>query len=271
MRRRAPESPLRETREWAATMIDKMNPPIVSLILFLATWEAAIRIFSISALILPSPFEVIKMLFIEFGYLLSHTSITLLEAILGLLMGGLVAGFLAILFQFSNLAERTLYPYAIGLKAIPLVALAPLVVVWFGTGMLSKVILAAIISFFPILVNFSHGLRSVDDEALDLMKTLSATPKQTFIKLRIPHSLPDLFSGLKISSTFAVVGAVVAEFVGSQAGIGFVIKSSSYYLETAMMFSAIIMAAVGGIIFYITIEQLEKYVIFWENGCSEHP
>jgi len=245
--------------------------PVVALLMFLTVWEVSVRVLAVSALILPPPSAVIGRLFGEFGYLLKHAGITMLESVLGFLLGGGAACALAILFQFSRTAERAIYPYAIALKAIPLVALAPLVVVWFGTGLASKVVLAAIISFFPILVNFVHGLRSVEQDALDLMSTFSASSWQILTKVRLPNALPDLFAGMKISSSFAVVGAVVAEFVGSQAGIGFVVKSSSYYLDTDIMFAAIVVAALSGLLFFGLIGILERRLVFWRGALETSP
>jgi len=239
--------------------------PCLALIIFLLGWELLIRIFAIPALIFPSPSLVVKALFGQFGYLVSQGSVTLLESVLGFLLGGIAAFILATVFLFSATAEQAIYPYAIALKGIPLVALAPLIVLWFGTGLLSKILLAAIISFFPILVNTVEGLKSVDPEALELMAMFSASPLQVFLKLRFPQALSSLFAGMKVSSTFAVVGAVVAEFVGSQSGIGYVIKSSSYYLDTDLTFAAIIVTAVISLVFFWAIKLLERKVVFWKS------
>jgi NitT/TauT family transport system permease protein len=143
------------------------------------------------------------------------------------------------------------------------VALAPILVVWFDTGLLSKVVMAAIISFFPVLVNTVQGLNSVEPEALDLMTIFAASKWQVLTKLQFPQALPYLFTGLKVSATFAVVGAVVAEFVGSSAGIGYIVKSSSYYLNTELTFAAIVVAAMIGFLFFLMVGLLESMVVFW--------
>ena len=210
------------------------------------------------------------MLIDQFGYLVTHGSITLFESVLGFLLGGFIAISFAFLFQFFPKTKQAIYPYAILIKAIPLVALAPLVVLWFKAGLLSKIILAAIISFFPILVNSVQGLSSVEPEALDLMATFSASKWKVLTKLRIPNALPSLFAGMKISSSFAVVGAVVAEFIGAQRGIGYVIKSSSYYLETDLTFAAIIVAALTGLFFFGTIVLIERKIVFWQPSSESN-
>lgn len=243
--------------------------PFIVLVLVLVLWQLGVYAFSISELIIPPPFAVAKTLLQRIPYLAYHGLITLTEAVLGLLAGGAIAVGLAVLFEFSRTLERAVFPYAIAIKAIPLVALAPIVVLWFGTELTSKIVLAAIISFFPILVNVTQGLRSVDPEALDLFATFSASRKQVLTKLRIPGALPSLFAGMKISSTFAVVGAVVAEFVGAKGGIGYVVKSSSYYTETALTFAAIIVASCCSLALFSSVAILERWVLFWRLDTAD--
>lgn len=242
--------------------------PVLASLGILACWQGGIHLFDMSPLILPSPVKVASALQSHFVQLLGHAGITFLEALSGFLLGGLWAIALAVLFAFSQGMERTLYPYAIGMKAIPLVALAPIVVTWFGGGFTSKVVLAAVISFFPILVNAVDGLKSVEPEALDLMKSFSASRWSIFTKLQWPSALPQIFAGLKVASSFSVVGAVVAEFVNAQAGIGFIIKSSSYYLDTDLTFAAIFVAALMGLAFFGIVVWLQSIFIFWQKSDS---
>jgi len=254
-------------------ILKRIGPPTIALILFVLGWELAVRLLSFSPLILPGPYVVLCVLWGRMGYLVTHAGITLGESVSGFLLGGTVAILLAVIFQFSDRLERALYPYVIAFKAIPLVALAPLVTVWCGTGIFSKVVLASVISFFPVLVNAVVGMQSLAIESLDLMTTWSASQWQVLIKLRIPNALPSIFAGMKISATFAVIGSVVAEFVGSQSGIGYVIKSSSYYLDTDLTFAAIIVSALIGLLFFGAVVLLERMVVFWhpkaQAGTSE--
>ena len=243
--------------------------PVIACIVLLAGWQSITQLFGISPLIFPGPSNVASALISHFGQLLYHAGITLLESVCGFLLGGLIAICLAILFVFSKDTERALYPYAIAMKAIPLVALAPIVVAWFGGGLTSKVILAAVISFFPVLVNAIDGLKNVESEALDLMKSFSASRWCIFTKLQWPGALPQIFAGLKIASSFSVVGAVVAEFVNAQAGIGFVIKSSSYYLDTDLTFAAIFIAALMGLLFFAIVVWLQSFFVFWQKPNRE--
>ena len=247
----------------------RLVTPLIALVVFLSAWEISVRALSVSPLILPPPSAVGSVLTNQFGSLITQAGITLLESVLGFLLGCVAAFALATLFIFSRIAEQALYPYAIALKAIPLVALAPIVVIWFGTGLLSKVFLASVIAFFPILVNTIDGLKAIEPEALELLTMLSASKWQVFTKLRIYTALPSIFAGMKVASSFAVVGAVVAEFIGSDQGIGFVIKSSSYYLNTDLTFAAIIVSALIGLVFFWLISFLETKVIFWRQLESD--
>lgn len=240
--------------------------PLVMLILFVTTWELGVKISSISPLILPSLSSILSKLIEQFAYLITNGAVTLLESLLGFFLGLLLALTLSTIFVFYSVVEQAFYPYLVGLRAIPLVAIAPLIITWLGSGLLSKVLLAAIISFFPILINTIQGMKSLSSEELELMTMLSSSPWQTFIFIRVKATLPYLLSGMKISSTFAVIGAIVAEFTGADQGIGYVIKSSTYYLDTSLTFSAIIIAAFIGIAFFSAISFLEKKVVFWQKS-----
>jgi NitT/TauT family transport system permease protein len=246
--------------------------PGFALVIIIVIWEVSVKVFSIDQMILPRPWQVLVALWQNLPRLAWHGGITLLESVLGFFLGSIAAIILAIIFQYSKTVEKAIYPYAIALKAVPLVALAPLVVVWCGSGLMSKLVLAAIISFFPVLVNTARGLVSVESEALDLMNTLSASKWQILVKVRFPTALPSMFDGMKISSTFAVVGAVVAEFVGSGKGIGYIVKTSSYYLDTDICFAAIIMMGLISLLFFGTVCLIERKVIFWidfETGAKK--
>jgi len=241
-------------------------PPLLAFVIFVSLWEGIIAIFDISPIILPPPTTVASTLLSKFPYLLQHSLITFSEAVLGFLAGSLAAFTLATLFHFSSFLERALYPYAIAFKAIPLVALAPIIVVWCGSGLASKIVLSAIISFFPVLVSTVQGFNSVDEESIDLMKAMSANKRQILIKLRLPHAMPIVFGGLRVSSIFAIIGAVVAEFVGASHGIGYVVKTASYYLDASLMFAGVIFAAIAGLLFFWSIVSIERRLVFWAHG-----
>jgi NitT/TauT family transport system permease protein len=173
---------------------------------------------------------------------------------------------IATLFVRFHTLEAGLFPIAIAIKTTPIVAIAPLLVIWLGTGWWSKIVAAILICFFPVLVNTVKGLKAADLEYRELFDTLGASRAQEFRKLRIPFCLPYLFSALKISSSLAVIGAIVGEFVGATQGLGYLIIISSAHLETATLFSAIIAAAFAGITMFYAISFAERRLIFWSNG-----
>lgn len=238
--------------------------PILFFVGILVVWEILVLLLNVPEYLLPRPTKIISEIITNFGSLLGHTGITMFEAIVGYIIANIIGFIVAVIFVHSKTIEKGFYPYAIALKTTPIIAMAPLLVLWFGTGIASKIVAAAVICFFPILVNTVKGLRSISDDALDLFKSYSASKWQIFTKLRLPNSLPYIFSALKISTGLAVVGAIVGEFVGASKGIGYVILVSSYHLETTRMFAAIIMSALAGILFFGLISILERKYIFWE-------
>ncbi len=239
--------------------------PAATLVLLLVAWEGADRLFDFNAIVLPSPSEIAGAFAEHWGRLFRETGITMLESLLGFLLGSVSAYLLAIAFVHSRLIQEATYPYAVALKSTPLIAIAPLLVLWFGNGMLSKVVMSALVAFFPVLVNAVNGLTAVDREALDLMKSLSASRWQVLMKIRIPNSAGYVFASLKIASSLAVVGAVIGEFTGSTQGIGHLINTSSYYLETPLMFAGIGMISLGGIVFFGLVALAERHAVFWES------
>jgi NitT/TauT family transport system permease protein len=239
--------------------------PTVTLIAILGLWQLAEFVFQFNRIILPSPLEIGGAFISNYQVLFKETAVTLVESVSGFLLGGVSAYLLAVAFVHSRTAQQAVYPYAVALKSTPLIAIAPLLVLWFGNGMLSKIVMSALVAFFPILVNAVSGLSAVDPEAIDLMKSLSASRWQVLTKIRIPNSLPYLFAALKISSSMAVVGAVIGEFTGATEGIGHLITASSYYLETPLMFAAIVMISLAGILFFWLMGYLEKKVVFWQE------
>ena len=247
------------------TRIKQITIPLITLVILLGSWELADAIFNFNKIIMPTPTEIGGAFIGNWETLLTNTGITLMESVLGFLLGSFVAFILAVCFVYSETIRFAIYPYAVAIKSTPLIAIAPLLVIWFGNGLLSKIVMAALVAFFPVLVNAVDGLVSIDKEALDLMKSLNASQIQIFKKIRFPSSLPLVFSSLKIASTLAVVGAVIGEFTGASKGIGYLINTSSYYLDTDVMFAGIILISLGGILFFGLVAFLEKKIIFWKN------
>jgi NitT/TauT family transport system permease protein len=237
--------------------LKEIIPPTLFFIGVLIVWETIVLIFKMPEYLLPKPTRIFSLLVLNFNSLLKNTVITILEAIAGWVIANILGFITAVIFAHSKTLEKSLYPYAIALKTTPLIAMAPLLILWFGSGMGSKIVAAAIISFFPILVNTTKGLKTVDNEALDLLRSYSANKWQIFIKLRLPSALPYIFSALKISTGLAIIGAVVGEFVGANKGIGYIILTSSYRF---------VMCALSGLLFFWLVSLVEKKLIFWQTN-----
>jgi NitT/TauT family transport system permease protein len=196
--------------------------------------------------------------------LLHDLYVTGLESIGGFAIAIVFAIGAAILFTHSRVIYGSLMPYLIALKAVPLIAIAPLLVIWLGNGFISKAVMVATICFFPIVVNLTRGLRDIPEEQIDLMKSLGANSAQLFIRVRVPNSLPYLFAALKIGSTLSVVGAIVAEFAGANEGIGYVILVAALRTDTALTFCGIFLASILGMLLYYSLEFMEPWMINWE-------
>lgn len=242
--------------------------PLIAFSLLLTAWQTAHSAFDVKSIILPSPIEVGAALVDNAAKLFVETGITLFESVCGFFLGSVSAFFLAVLFVHSSSLQQAIYPFAVALKSTPLIAIAPLLVLWFGNDIVSKIVMSALVAFFPVLVNSTKGLSSIDQDALDLMKSMHASRWQVLVKLRIPNSCPLLFSALKIASSLAVVGAVIGEFTGATKGIGHLIVTSSYYFQTDLMFAGIIMISLGGIVFFGLVGLLEKRIVFWHGANS---
>jgi len=237
--------------------------PISVFIGILSIWELVIFLSDYPQYLLPRPSIIFTELVANFNSLLYHTGITLSEAVIGFAIANTLSFFIAVAFVHSQTLERGFHPFVIALQTTPIIAMAPLLVLWFGSDIGSKIAAAAVVSFFPTIVNGVKGLKSVDREALDLFKSLYATRWQIFTKLRLLNALPYFFSALKTSAALSVIGAIVGEFVGANKGIGYVILVSTYHMETVQMFTGIIMAAVAGMFFFWFVGLLEKKFVFW--------
>jgi NitT/TauT family transport system permease protein len=247
-------------------MTSRVLPPVAfGLALFLA-WQAIVVVLQIPEYLLPSPAAILATVDRSLGL---DFAVTFSEALAGFTIASVLAFAVATLFVRFHTLEQGIFPIAIAVKTTPIVAIAPLLVIWLGTGWWSKIVAAILICFFPVLVNTVKGLKAADMEYRELFETMGATRAQEFRKLRVPYCLPYLFSALKISSSLAVVGAIVGEFVGATKGLGYLIMISSAPLETATLFSAIFAAAVAGIAMFYVISFTERRLIFWPSGEAE--
>ncbi len=240
--------------------------PAAALVGMLLLWWAAVVLFRIPEYIIPSPLHVARTLASDLPTLLRNLWPTALESILGFLLGNLLSIAVATVFVHQRTVEEALFPLAIVVRSIPIVALAPILVLLFGNDLAPKVIIAALVCFFPTLVNMVRGLSSVNPQALELMKILSATKGEIFWKLRIYNSLPYLFAALKIAASASVIGAIVGEWIGSTEGIGALIIHATYNFDTGLLYAAITVACVFSVLFTSLISFLERRLVKWAPG-----
>ena len=250
-----------------AGTLGKIGFLLLSLLVGLLLWQGFTTFSQIPSFIFPSPEEVwIRLVIVlKDGSLLKHTLVTLQEVLLGLALGLTAATVTGYLLAKSRVVERVLSPYIVASQSIPIVAIAPLLVIWLGPGMLSKILTSALIVFFPVLVNTIVGLRSVPRELYDLMKSLQANSWQRIVKLEIPASLPVFLGGLRIGATLAVIGAVVGEFVGADKGLGFLVNVGRGLYDTALVFVAVFTLVFLALGLYSAVIFLENHLLSWQK------
>ncbi len=240
---------------------------VLSLFLMLLVWQLVARFGGFPAFILPSPEQVGVRLAqaILDGSLIRNTLVTLVEVLAGLALGVSVASVLGYLLARSLHLERLLSPYIVASQSIPIVAIAPLLVIWFGPGLFSKVLVCALIVFFPVLVNTVVGVRSVPEDLRDLMRSLQATRWQTLKSLELPAALPVFLGGLRIGATLSVIGAVVGEFVGAKSGLGFMVNVGRGRYDTSLVFVAVLTLIALALIIYGLVSAVEKRLLRWQQ------
>lgn len=243
-----------------------MAAPVVALLVMAAVWEVWVRLAHTPVYIMPAPSAILHRLFGDPGYFAREGAITLFEALAGFGLGASVALAGAVVMAHSRYLERSLFPLAILVKVTPMVAIAPLFVIWFGFGTAPKILIAALLSFFPVLVNGMYGFRAVDPEALDFMRSLRASPWAVFWFLRMPSSLPYLFAAFRIVIPLAVIGAVVAEWFSAEAGLGAVIIVAHNNLDMPTLFAAIVALGAMGIGLTLATAAIEKRLLFWHES-----
>jgi len=239
---------------------------LAAITIFLLSWQALVWLLRLPAFILPSPAQVGARFAraLTDGTLLRHTGATLVEVLAGLGSGVVFATLLGYLLSRSTFLENVLQPFLVASQAIPTVAIAPLLVIWFGPGLFSKVLICALIVFFPVLVNTVVGLRNVPDNLRDLMRSLRANRWQTLRLLEFPAALPVLLGGLRIGATLSVIGAVVGELVGADRGLGFLINVGRGQYDTALVFVGVFTLVILALILYSVVLLAERRLLHWQ-------
>ncbi|TWS95688.1 ABC transporter permease [Reyranella sp. CPCC 100927] len=239
--------------------------PVATLVALVAIWYGAVKIFHVPAYLLPLPGDVIERIREDFWFLLHHSWITTGITLGGFLLSILIGVPLAIVLVASKTLERAVMPWLILSQTFPKVALAPLVVVWFGLGLGPKLAVTFLVAFFPVLVSTIVGLRSMEREMIELASAVRASTLQTFWHFRLPLALPNIFAGMKVSVAFSVVGAVIAEWVGANAGLGYLLLQANANLDTGLLFAVLVALMIIGVVLYYAVELIERLVIPWHS------
>jgi len=229
----------------------------------LAAWEAIVSALDVKPVLLPRPTLIARVLWTQGPLIVEHLWPTFWEIVVGFLLSVVGGGLVAVLVTYSTIVRKGFYPLIVVSQIVPKVAVAPLLVVWFGLGGTSRLLLAFLIAFFPMVINTASGLTTVDEDFVSMGRAYMGSRWQIFTKIRLPHALPLIFGGMKISITLAVSGVVVAEFVAAQRGIGYLIVMANGLLDTPLMMAAIAALSAMGLVLYGAVAGLERLVVYW--------
>ena len=239
----------------------KFTPSLILSATIFMLWEVLVRVLEVPDWFLPPPSLILRELFLSIDIILGHLLTTSIEVLMGLALSVIVAINFSLLIFFFKSIEKSVYPLLIATQTIPVITISPLLLVWFGPNIFSKIIIVAIISFFPIIVNFLDGLKSADSEMIMMAKQFGASKIQIFYKIQLPYSFPYLISGLKIASVASVIGAVVGEWVGASGGLGWLIKTSSPQFLTERVFASIFVLSLLAVSLFSIFYLIERLVL----------
>ena len=243
--------------------------PIGTIFIIIFLWHFAVIFFNIPEYLIPAPLAVGEYIFQKWNFLLRHSWVTMYETLAGFFLSILVGIPLAITLVWSKILDRSIMPILVVSQTFPKVAIAPLLIIWFGLGLLPKVLVSFIIAFFPVVISGVTGMRSVETEMLELIHSMRASSLQVFWKMRLPYALPHLFSGFKVAITFAIVGAVIGEWVGADQGLGYMLLWANANLDTVLLFSILASLTVIGVILYYSVVMMERLIIPWHVSIRE--
>jgi NitT/TauT family transport system permease protein len=252
-----------------ASWISRNGPVLAIFALVFALWEIAVRALQIPDYILPSPSVIVVKIVVSWQLLLENAFVTLQEILLGFGLSVVIAIPLAIAVVYSRIFERVAFPFMVSLQTIPKVALAPILVIWLGYGIMPKVMVAFLISFFPIVINSVIGMRSAEKEMIYLVQSMGANELTTFLKIRLPKALPSIFGGLKVGIGQAVVGATVGEFIAAEAGLGYLQLISQVRLDTPLLFAAVVVLSLLGVLLFNAVAFAERIALPWSRVATD--
>ena len=248
---------------WRRVLLSAWMRPILLIVILLVLWDLAIRAFRIPPYLIPAPEAVVKQLYLEWPKLWREALVTTYATLGGFALSIAFGIPMALMIAYSRTVESFVYPLLVFSQSVPKIAIAPLFVVWFGFGIIPKVICAFMLGFFPVVVSTVMGFKSVDPDMLDLARSMKASRLATFMRISLPQALPSIFAGLKVSVTLAVVGAVVGEFVGSNSGIGYLLQIANGNFDLPLMFAALTVLSAIGVILFVAVDVVEHLMIPW--------
>jgi NitT/TauT family transport system permease protein len=240
--------------------------PLIGVAIILVAWQAYTRMFGISRIVLPSPSDIISASIERYDLLIRETWPTFLESVYGFGLAVLIGIPLAVCVANSRMLNLTLYPILVATQSVPKVAIAPIILVWFGLGIESKLAIAFLVAFFPIVVDTATGLQSTPSGLLELARSLRASPVQVFAKVQFPAALPFIFSGAKVAVTLAVIGAVIGEFVGSVGGLGNLLLTANSQLDSALAWAALVWLSVLGVLLFAAVALAQRLLMPWAGA-----
>jgi NitT/TauT family transport system permease protein len=229
----------------------------------LVAWQAVVAGFRVPEYLLPAPSGIASAMLAEWRYLAFHTWVTLHEILWGFALALAVGVPLAVLIVYSPAFERSVYPLLVASQSVPKIAIAPLLIFWAGIGIFPKILVAFAVSFFPIVIDTVVGLRSVEPEMLHLARSMGARESRVFLKIRFPSALPNIFAGVKVAVTLAVVGAIVGEFIQADQGLGYALQQATAVLNTRLGFATIFILALIGLVLFVAVELIERWLTPW--------
>jgi len=249
-------------------LLGVVPPALWTLAALIVFWELAVQIGRVPEYILPAPSAIAAEFGAYWHRLLPNAFVTLSEVLIGFVCAVAIGVPLAVMIVYSRAMERAVYPLIVASQTVPKVAIAPLLLTWFGYGMTPKIVIVVLLSFFPIVINSVMGLKSSSREMLYLARSMGASGWQTFWKFRLPQALPSIFAGLKLATVLSVIGAIVAEFIGADKGLGYLILVAGANFDITRQFASIILITLIGVLFFVTLEQLERVFIPWKAGSA---
>ncbi len=243
-----------------------VGAPLLLMALIIAFWQFLVWVLEIKAYVLPAPSAIAAEIFVERAVIFPQLRVTLFEIFAGYGLAVAVGFVLSVLIVYWPAFRRGVLPLIVASQTIPVIAIAPILVIWFGYNALPRIIITALVAFFPLTVNFVTGMQSVSTEFINFFRSLNASEAQIFRKLRFPAALPNIFAGLKVASTLAVIGATIGEWVGASAGLGYLMSQDSAQLNTTRVFASLVVLGIVGMLFFAAVGLIERLCMPWVYG-----